>query len=109
LEVLPGIPTVGEFVPGYEASGWQGIAHPPHGISSPARFMAVAAEKNLLELAHRALVGALQVSARLDELGIPLQIAINLSVESIMKLPMPICCSSTAAKKTGRGPVCFSM
>jgi tripartite-type tricarboxylate transporter receptor subunit TctC len=25
LEVLPEIPTVGDFVPGYEASGWQGI------------------------------------------------------------------------------------
>jgi tripartite-type tricarboxylate transporter receptor subunit TctC len=27
-EVLPGMPTVGEFVPGYEASGWQGICAP---------------------------------------------------------------------------------
>ena len=28
LEVLPDIPTVGEIVPGYEASGWYGIAAP---------------------------------------------------------------------------------
>jgi tripartite-type tricarboxylate transporter receptor subunit TctC len=28
LEVLPGIPTIGEFVPGYEASGWTGIGAP---------------------------------------------------------------------------------
>jgi len=28
LEVLPDIPTVGEFVPGFEASGWQGIGAP---------------------------------------------------------------------------------
>jgi hypothetical protein len=28
LEVLPDIPNVGEFVPGYEASGWQGIGIP---------------------------------------------------------------------------------
>ena len=28
LEVLPEIPTVGEFVPGYEASGWQGVGAP---------------------------------------------------------------------------------
>ena len=28
LELLPEIPTVAEFVPGYEASGWQGIAAP---------------------------------------------------------------------------------
>ena len=26
--VLPGVPTVGEFVPGYEASGWQGVCAP---------------------------------------------------------------------------------
>src|SRR5262249_28275373 len=27
-ELLPDIPTVGEFVPGYEASGWYGIGAP---------------------------------------------------------------------------------
>jgi tripartite-type tricarboxylate transporter receptor subunit TctC len=26
IEVLPDVPTIGEFVPGYEASGWQGSA-----------------------------------------------------------------------------------
>ncbi len=33
-EVLPGIPTVGEFVPGYEASGWHGIGA-PRGTPEP--------------------------------------------------------------------------
>src|SRR5262245_33408248 len=28
LEVLPDVPTVADFVPGYEATGWQGIAAP---------------------------------------------------------------------------------
>ncbi len=27
-DLLPGIPTIGEFVPGYEASGWQGVLAP---------------------------------------------------------------------------------
>jgi tripartite-type tricarboxylate transporter receptor subunit TctC len=27
-DVLPGVPTVGEFVPGYEASGWHGLGAP---------------------------------------------------------------------------------
>jgi tripartite-type tricarboxylate transporter receptor subunit TctC len=27
-EVLPGIPTVGDFVPGYEGTGWQGLGAP---------------------------------------------------------------------------------
>ena len=34
-ELLPDFPTVGEFVPGYEASGWYGIGAPkntPSGI-----------------------------------------------------------------------------
>ena len=34
-EMLPDVPTVGEFVPGYEASGWYGIGSPkntPSGI-----------------------------------------------------------------------------
>jgi tripartite-type tricarboxylate transporter receptor subunit TctC len=26
--ILPALPTVGEFVPGYEASGWQGVVGP---------------------------------------------------------------------------------
>jgi tripartite-type tricarboxylate transporter receptor subunit TctC len=28
VEVLPGVPTVGDFVPGYEASQWYGIGAP---------------------------------------------------------------------------------
>jgi tripartite-type tricarboxylate transporter receptor subunit TctC len=28
LETLPDIPTLGEFVPGYEASGWYGLGAP---------------------------------------------------------------------------------
>src|SRR5262245_53077327 len=28
LEVLPGIPSVGEFLPGYEARGWYGVGAP---------------------------------------------------------------------------------
>jgi tripartite-type tricarboxylate transporter receptor subunit TctC len=28
LDVLPNVPTVGDFLPGYEASGWQGVGAP---------------------------------------------------------------------------------
>src|SRR6516165_6359568 len=37
LEVLPDIPTVGDFVPGYDASGWYGIAAPK---KAPAEIVA---------------------------------------------------------------------
>jgi tripartite-type tricarboxylate transporter receptor subunit TctC len=36
LEVLPGVPAVGEFVSGYEASAWQGIGAPK---STPAEII----------------------------------------------------------------------
>src|SRR6516165_7163813 len=36
LEVLPDIPTVGDFLPGYEASGWQGIGAPRN---TPAKII----------------------------------------------------------------------
>jgi tripartite-type tricarboxylate transporter receptor subunit TctC len=37
LEVLPDVPTVGDFVPGYEASGWYGLAAPKN---TPAEIVA---------------------------------------------------------------------
>ncbi len=33
-DVLPGVPTVGEFVPGYEAAGWHGVGA-PRGTPAP--------------------------------------------------------------------------
>ena len=36
LDALPGIPTVGEFVPGYEASGWFGLGAPK---TTPAQII----------------------------------------------------------------------
>jgi hypothetical protein len=36
LEVLPNLPTVGDFLPGYEAGGWQGIGAPKN---TPVEFI----------------------------------------------------------------------
>jgi EAL domain-containing protein (putative c-di-GMP-specific phosphodiesterase class I) len=70
------------------AEAFARIAHPRHGLLSPARFLAGAAEEDLLELAQRALLSAMELGARLEKQGIALPIAINLSVDSIMKLPV---------------------
>jgi EAL domain-containing protein (putative c-di-GMP-specific phosphodiesterase class I) len=70
------------------AEAFARIVHPRHGILSPARFMAGAAEEDLLELAHRAMVDALGLSARFEQLGISMQMAINVSAEAVMKLPV---------------------
>ena len=60
LDVLPDIPTIGEFVPGYEASGWQGLAAPagtPRGV----------VEK--LNLAVNAALADDKMKARLVDMG----------------------------------------
>jgi EAL domain-containing protein (putative c-di-GMP-specific phosphodiesterase class I) len=70
------------------AEAFARIDHPQHGVLSPARFLAGAAEEDLIELARQALCNALELSARFDELGLSLQFAINLSVDAIIKLPI---------------------
>jgi tripartite-type tricarboxylate transporter receptor subunit TctC len=60
LELLPDIPTVGEFVPGYEASGWQGIGAPKN---TPAEII----EK--LNKAINAALADREMKARLADLG----------------------------------------
>jgi tripartite-type tricarboxylate transporter receptor subunit TctC len=57
---LPEIPTVGEFVPGYEASGWYGLAAPK---STPVEVIATLNNEVNAALANP------QVKARLEELG----------------------------------------
>ncbi len=59
-EVFPDIPTVSEFVPGYEASGWQGVVAPK---STPAEIV----DKLNREI-NAALVDA-KMKARLADLG----------------------------------------
>jgi len=64
LEVLPDTPTVGEFVPGYEASGW-------FGIGAPRNTPADVVDKLNKEI--NAALADPKIKARLAELGgIPL-------------------------------------
>ena len=59
-DVLPDIPTVGEFLPGYEASGWAGIGAPK---TTPAE---------IVEKLNKEINGALadeKIKARLADLG----------------------------------------
>ena len=59
-DVLPDIPTVGEFLPGYEASGWTGIGVPK---TTPVE---------IVEKLNKEINGALadpKIKARLADLG----------------------------------------
>jgi tripartite-type tricarboxylate transporter receptor subunit TctC len=60
LEVLPDVPTVGEFVPGYEASGVGGVGAPR---GTPAEIIAELNQEINASLADP------KVKARLAELG----------------------------------------
>ena len=60
LEVLPDIPTVGEFVPGYEAVGWQGVGTPRN---TPVEII------DKLNKATNAGLADPRVNARITDLG----------------------------------------
>jgi tripartite-type tricarboxylate transporter receptor subunit TctC len=60
LEALPDIPTVGEFLPGYEASNWYGVGAPK---ATPAEFV----EK--LNKGINASLADPKIKARLADLG----------------------------------------
>jgi tripartite-type tricarboxylate transporter receptor subunit TctC len=60
LEALPDIPTVSEFVPGYEVSGWNGLGSPKN---TPAEIV-----DKLNKEINAALVES-EIKARLADLG----------------------------------------
>jgi tripartite-type tricarboxylate transporter receptor subunit TctC len=62
LNALPDVPTVGEFVPGYVASGWQGIGAP---LNTPTEIV------DKLNGAINAALADPRICAQLAELGAP--------------------------------------
>src|SRR5215510_11373740 len=60
LEVLPDVPTVGDFVPGYEASSWLGFGAPKH---TPAAVIDLLSKEINLAISHSS------IKARLVDLG----------------------------------------
>jgi tripartite-type tricarboxylate transporter receptor subunit TctC len=61
VEVLPGIPTIGESIPGYEVSAWDGLVAPK---GTPAEIV------NKLNMEVNGALADPKLSARLVELGL---------------------------------------
>jgi tripartite-type tricarboxylate transporter receptor subunit TctC len=59
-EALPNIPTVSDFVPGYEAIGWQGLCAPPN---TPMEIV------GKLNMEINAGLANLSIRARIAEMG----------------------------------------
>ncbi|MFZ2080434.1 MAG: tripartite tricarboxylate transporter substrate-binding protein [Xanthobacteraceae bacterium] len=61
LDVLPDVPPIGDFVPGYEASGWDGISAPKN---TPAEIVVI------LNRQVNAALADPTFKARLSDLGV---------------------------------------
>ncbi len=64
------------------------VRHPQHGVLLPGSFMPGADEATLLTLAERALVEALKGGIKFAKLGVNLRMAINVSIDALVKLPV---------------------
>ncbi len=74
------------FVVGAEAVAR--IAHPQLGLLSPDQFLKGADQEALLNLSRAALVDAIRASTHFHQTGIALQIAINISADNLLALPI---------------------
>ena len=70
------------------AEAFARLNHPQHGVVSPARFLGGADDDDLQELAKLALIHTLKVSAMFERQGVQLAIGTNISVESLLRLPV---------------------
>jgi EAL domain-containing protein (putative c-di-GMP-specific phosphodiesterase class I) len=64
------------------------VAHPQFGILTPEQFMKGADEEELVDLTRLALIDALKIGAYFDGLGAHLRLAINISSDVLLQLPV---------------------
>jgi EAL domain-containing protein (putative c-di-GMP-specific phosphodiesterase class I) len=64
------------------------VAHPQLGLLTPDQFLKGADPEALLSLSRLALVSALKASTHFHELGVGLPLAINISVDNLLELPI---------------------
>jgi len=62
--------------------------HPEHGLLPPDQFLRGADDDSLLKLSQLALINALGSAAHFQQAGVALQLAINISVENLLRLPI---------------------
>ena len=76
----------GNLVVGAEATAR--VNHPKLGVLTPDRFLKGADQDDLLNLSSHALVNAARSSVHFQELGLAMQISINIGVENLLSLPV---------------------
>lgn len=64
------------------------VSHPKLGLLTPEQFLKGADDDALLKLSRLALLNALTASAQFHKLGVALQLAINISADNLLRLPV---------------------
>lgn len=64
------------------------VRHPQHGVLLPAAFMEDATEKSLVELTEKSVIHALEAGVSFSKIGIKFQLAVNVSMSALIKLPI---------------------
>jgi EAL domain-containing protein (putative c-di-GMP-specific phosphodiesterase class I) len=64
------------------------VRHPVYGVLPPSAFLPGADEATLLALAEQTLVRALKAGLNFSQLGINLRIAINMSMDQLVEVPV---------------------
>jgi EAL domain-containing protein (putative c-di-GMP-specific phosphodiesterase class I) len=65
------------------------VAHPDLGVLTPDRFLKGADEEALVGLSRLALLKATKASVHFHQQGIALSVSINISVDDLLKIPVP--------------------
>jgi EAL domain-containing protein (putative c-di-GMP-specific phosphodiesterase class I)/CheY-like chemotaxis protein len=63
--------------------------HPDRGLMPPGAFLPDGDEESLRKLSHLALTAALESWRHFAQAGFPLKLAINVTLDDLMKLPIP--------------------
>jgi EAL domain-containing protein (putative c-di-GMP-specific phosphodiesterase class I)/CheY-like chemotaxis protein len=70
------------------AEAFARVRHPQHGVLPPSAFMPGADEAALITLAEQGMVSALKSGLNLSRLGVNLRMAVNVSLNALVKLPV---------------------
>ena len=61
---------------------------PNYGAMPPAAFMSDASESDLVSLAEHSLISALKAGSRFSDVGVNLRLAVNMSMNALVQLPV---------------------
>ena len=65
------------------------VRHPEHGVMPPGAFMDDADENSLIALTEKSVIDALETGLKFSKMRINLKLAVNVSINALVKLSLP--------------------